>query len=300
MAFLGDVTINANGTAIVDLDTLASAQIHMEMGLRAGLFYIPLAFWMDMDFTNPEDPVYIIIVEVPEMVLALAGLGDDPTFARPYWVIDYAALFAETPELMGLMAGSMDLSFGLDSVMDLLPEMEALGDNQYRMTVNDEWLVEIMVFSVETMINTLFADPAMMLSLGAPIPADILEDEAELALLVAELQEEVMEELGAVLQVLENVTIFSQDWVTYYVLNEDGYPVQEESSFQLIFDLAEWANAIATVDPTISAIPLPEVVVTVDVEYTVVYENINAAQPVTFPDLTPENSVDVFELLMGF
>jgi hypothetical protein len=112
-----------------------------------------------------------------------------------------------------------------------------------------------------------------------------------------ELNAEDLEAFEMIAELYANVTFLSEPWVTYYVLNEDGYPIQEDSSLQMIFDLNEWGRALAAIDPEeFDDAELPDLVITLDMEYSIQYENINSAVRVSLPELTPENSIDIFEM----
>jgi hypothetical protein len=299
LEFLEDVTLEARGTVIEDTENLA-AHVFMEVDINAGPFYIPFSFWMDLDFSDLEDIVYVVVVEVPEMLRALIGL-QNPELVKPYWVIDYSVIFEQDPEMLLLMTTMFDLAeslAGAGVAMDILPEMEAVGENEYRMTISDEWLVASLRQIVEDMFSMLFGEDMLLPFLNTIDPGLAMEL-AEADLELESMKNEMWSEFEILLDVLSNVTLFAEDWVTYYVLDEDGFVVQENSSFQFIFDMMEWAHALAYVDSGFNVEDFPELTITLDVEYTIVYENINAAERVEMPELTAENSVDVMGL-MGF
>ncbi|MCL2400466.1 MAG: hypothetical protein FWC91_12080 [Defluviitaleaceae bacterium] len=291
LAMLRNVVVTADGTVIADLDTLLAGHLHMEASVRAGFFYIPFTLWMDYDLTNPEAPVYAIIVELPEMLQAMIAL-EDPDLAKPFWVLDYAPLFA-MEDMSGLFNVMVDSDMNaqmFSQIMGLMPEAEYLGDNNYRMVFNDESFTNFFIDIMQVAMEPLF-DNSLMWDLVNAVE-DI--DEEEFEELLAELHEEINPFLEMVFELSRNVTFISQDWVTYITLDENGFVAQETSQAQFIFDLAEWTQALG-VDPNFTG--LPEVVITFDFDYSAIISNINNVTPVAPPVLTPENSVDLIEML---
>jgi len=122
--------------------------------------------------------------------------------------------------------------------------------------------------------------------------------EAELAR--AEIREELSEITEGLFDVLRRVTFLSEDWITYYVLNANGYAVSEHSTFKFVFDLAQWIDALSTVYPDLFrsefATDAPDVVIKLGVESTITYTNINTAKRVPQTEFTPENSVNLLEM----
>ncbi|MCL2564895.1 MAG: hypothetical protein FWE24_03675 [Defluviitaleaceae bacterium] len=286
LAFLRNVVINAKGTVVMDRENFLATHMYAEVSIRAGLFYIPFNIWMDMDFTDAENIVYLIIVELPEMLQALIGLSD-PALARQFWVMDYAPLFEEFPEYMDMIR-SMNSTFDFSAIMGMMPEMEAIEANKYRTSLNDdefsEYLINIIEIGIDTAINQV---------LGSM-------DAEEAELMTAEIHEELEEITDRLFALLRKVTFLSEDWISYYVLDENGYAVSEDTSLKLIFDIREWADAISYVYPNAFRLgfgaPAPDIVVTLGIEYTITYENINTAQRVPPMAFTPDNSVDIFGL----
>lgn len=295
LAMLRNVEIRADGTLIQDLETFMASHLYMDISVRAGFFYIPFEMWMDVDFTNPEDPVYAVIISLPELLQTMVGL-EDPALARQYWVLDYAPLFADE-----YMAGMLNVMLNSDAVsnfvnvkdmLEMLPELEALGDNNYRLVLTDEIFTSFIIEVVESSM-AIFFDEGFMWDIATQFDEDITVEDFELEM--AQLYDDLGPILDYIFQVFRNVTFISQDLVTYYVLDENRFPIQENSHGQFIFDLADWANAFATLDP--NAVPannfLPEFVITLDFDYSAVLSNINSATRATLPVLTPENSVDL-------
>ena len=315
LALLRDVKVNAQGTVIANPDNFEAFHSHMEVEIYAGFFYIPLSFWIDLDISDPEELVYIVVVEVPDMLLALAAI-EEPELAKPYWLIDFGAVFADSDELLeGFASSNVFFNFGdeglyieQEELLNLLPELEALGGNRYRWALSDAWLVDfIQTHLADYYLATIgnFHDPEsswtrLMAAMYFNIDYDDLTDEY-VARYIAYQEAELLESLQSVLEILNHVTIFSEDWASYYLLDDYGLPVQIDSSFQLLFDLAQWVAAIALVDEDVlaSSEDIPDVVVTFDMEYSISYSNVNSAGRVPFPVLTEENSVNILELLLG-
>jgi hypothetical protein len=306
MAFLRNVTLSAQGTMVMDTETNLTSHLHMEVSVRAGIFYIPFTLWMDMDFSQPDEPVYIIIVELPDVLQALIA-AQDPELAVQFWVLDYGPFYAELPgmaEFMGTSA-AMGAEF-TEAILDMLPEAEALGDNQYRIAMSDSQLTEFIIDVVEFTMDVIMDRDLMGLLLEAAVAAEGQEldaDELEEMLdeVISEVATVVQPELERIYTLLRNVTLLAEDWVTYYQMDENGFTVREDSQLKIVFDLVEWANAAITVFPELFRFvgidDVPNVVVTLDLEYAMVYEDINAAERVPLPTITPENSIDLVALL---
>jgi hypothetical protein len=266
MPFLQDVAISGTGTGVMEPESFMAVNIHMEMEVTAGIFYIPFTMWMDMDLRDSNNPVYVIVVEVPEMFRSMAAMAD-PNFNMQYWVLDYAPLF-----MLQDLSASMEYSMAMvGDILEMMPEMESAGENRYRMVGTDQWLTDLFLMAFDIGIET------------SPVPLT----EADLA------------EVELVREIVRRGTILPEDWVTYVTLNEDGYTIQEDSSGTIVFNLLEWAAIAADVleDPSIMA-DVPEVIVTLTFEYSYTYENINTATSVPLPALTPENSFDLLTELM--
>jgi hypothetical protein len=292
-----DINISARGTMVMDTETFQTMHFHTEGALTAGgIFYIPFAMWMDMDFSRPNAPVYRIIMEVPELLQALMPV---PELARQFWVLDYALLFEEDPTLMDMM--SMDAFMDIEAIVGLLPESEAMGNNVYRMTWNDAQFTEFMVDIFDLTVNSILGGGLIQAQIEAEFGTQEFSEE-ELEELVYMVQATLLAELEGLYGLLRNVTFLGGDWVTYYGLNEAGYTVFEESSAQFVFDLQEWATALVTFFPELAQefalADIPEIVITLDLEYVAEFENINTATPVSLPILTPQNSVDLTALLL--
>jgi len=354
LAFLRDIRLNVQGTTVTSSDALMF-HMHMDVEMYAGLFYIPFSIWVDLDLSDLEDPVYIIVVEVPEILQTLIGL-EAPELAKQYWVLDYGPFFIEAMEAFDTMGmvDTFDLMddlindfINLENVADMLPEMEYLGKNTFLLTVNDEDLTNIIIFSFEAAMDMILDMYAASLvpqsSVSFNIDVELTDEEIEeivriIGMMEAEglqealqfieafeeltggppsgvnfvseadriedfyytraEQEDVMAEVMEMLyDIFDNVTFLSEDWVTYYIFNEEGYLIQETSRMQFIFDLLEWAAAFYYAGiPVAPDGWVPEIIITLDVNYTSVYENINTAGRVPLPEVTPENSVNIFEL----
>ena len=272
LAFLRDVRINAQGTVIGNMEDPQDIHLHMEIELYAGILYIPLAIWIDADFTDTEDPEFIIVIEMPLLLQSLLGSAS-PELAKPYWVMDSrnfpVTLLEEAAERAVPPATHPTfIHFSPEDMMSMMPEIEDLGGNQFRWAVSDDDFTDVIRSIIEIILYEM--------------PDEEIFDEE-----VAEI----------VVNVIDNITILSEDWVSYYTLNDDGFVVQMNSRVQFIFDLLEWVKAIALhVDEDIDFMDIPEIVITLTLEYSVTYENINTARPVPLPELTPENSTNIFEL----
>ena len=290
LAFLRNVNINTQGTVIMDMDTSNIFHAHIETEIYAGFFYIPISLWVDIDISNPENIVYIMLVEMPEIIRSLAAI-EDPDLARPYWVFDFGTIISDAyVQLEGIDPNDFFLNyyfnfgdFFLDGeeLLALLPEVEALGGNLYRWAITDEWIAEV--------ISTFIVDHLWEMYVGQ---FNFDEDffigyEAELAEFIEQLSE-----------IFDHVTIFSEDWASYYLLDDYGYPVRIDSSFQMVFNLLEWMSAIALVHDDVLLEDFPDIVITFDMEYSISYTNVNRANPVPLPELTAENSVNILDLIL--
>jgi hypothetical protein len=281
LALMQDISMSGTGTLVMeDPSNFMAMHLHMDMELYAGFFNVPLALWMDFDFTDMENVEYVIVARLPEMLTSMIAMAD-PDLARPYWVIDFGRLMSEDAGSQEFFSDFMDgFMFGYGfagdvlAVLEMFPEMEALEDGRHRLAITNEWYMGLM----STVLEEMAVELAEMLS----------AEEVEAFELLSEL--------------FANVTLLGRPWVTYYTLDENGYAVQEDSSLQIVFDLHEWAEAFIAADPSLSMEDMndiPEFVVSIDVEYSITYENINSATRVPLPRLTPQNSVDLTELLLA-
>jgi len=274
LALFGDPTIKAQGTIIQDTETFRAGHLYMEVELYSGLSYIPFTLWMDYDFTDPEDIVYKTIVELPKALWALMALAD-PGFARPYWVLDFSVLFTEFPEMTDLLVimdetGLMD-ALDYNDIAALLPETESLGDNNYRLVITDEDLKGILVMFIEASVDDMHKSFA-----NGFADAFIPDTDAEMfEALISETIEEIYASIGMLSEILQNVIIIPEDWVTYFTVDENGYPVQVDSRAQFIFDVQDWIIAVANTDPYFAVrvaageIDVPDIVITVDLNFPV-------------------------------
>ncbi|MCL2388012.1 MAG: hypothetical protein FWC89_10765 [Defluviitaleaceae bacterium] len=56
----------------------------------------PFRFWFDMDFSDLDAPVYVMVMEVPPIVrLSMVFLGAGVEISRQYWVMDLSEFMAE-------------------------------------------------------------------------------------------------------------------------------------------------------------------------------------------------------------
>jgi len=129
LALLRNAAINAEGTLVRDRESFLATHMYADVSLRAGFFHIPFSIWMDMDFRDSQNPVYLIIAELPEMLQSLIGMSS-PELAKQFWVMDYAPVFEEFPEILDALDGfGMGMTFDLPDFMNWRPEMQAMGSN---------------------------------------------------------------------------------------------------------------------------------------------------------------------------
>ena len=275
MAMLSDIRIYAQGTSIVDRATFLSGQMFLELEMYLGFFYIPISIWFEYDLTNPDDIVYKMIVELPPALLALAG-AVNPGVAHQYIVIDYADLFEELiegliediePEYLETIAAAAIEALSPDTFLSLLPEAEAQGDNTYRLVLTNEDLHQLVSGFFWTM-TTQAMEFESLFGLHHDDAFD-LEFEFLFGLHYDNAFDELMDGMDA-------FSFLSEDWVTYFTVDENGYTTSVDSTIR--FDIEE------------------DVKIAIELGISGTFENINRAGPIEMPVLTPENSVNIFDL----
>lgn len=223
--------------------------------------------WMEIDFTDLDDPVYVTVFELPELLRGMVA-AVEPSLGRQFLVVDSIPTF-DQPEFVERLTTHGNIMEVVNAMMGMMPELEALGESRYRMVATEQWLTDLMLAYIDMSVEMGTAN------LTAPLTQDALNE------------------------IIRRGTFLHEDWVMYVTLNEDGYIIQENSSGQFIYDLLEWVTITAEVleDPSISEGAL-EAVLTITFEYSYTFENINTATSVPLPELTPENSLDITEMVM--
>lgn len=313
LAMFEDVTITSTSNFMTDPDNENVIGGYGEVEISYGLFNFQYGVWFDLDITDSDNPKGTVVVELPRMIASM--FGNSPNNIR-YIACDIEELVAISEEISNanesMDDGTMELNqamvelanghFDIDEALALVPEAESIGRNKYQVVVGDEWVTNFSAYLADGLLNMLNDPEFIELVLGAEeqsiqagsINADelMLEYKRDLA----ETEKNINLFMNSV---LPNVTIFSEDWVTEFTLNNRNLLTGFSSKMQLQFDMQEWTDATSVFMTPENSLYLegsvPEFVATLDIQYDGTFSNINTAEKVEFPELTQENCVDIID-----
>ena len=320
IGMFSNIEMNYIGTYILKSDL--EMQIYLRTVTGVGIFQIPLNIWMDMNFTDMSDPVFLIIAEVPapaRMMLSAMGIEIPAQFLY----FDYFEMMRSIPGLdmnsfmLGMEQGLAMVEQFAEWGEDLLSELfagiipEALGENHYRVTISNAQAKEMAIKFIDSlmylMLNDGFIEDIMRMQMSA-LFGDADDIELILGMSIDELIETTVAELTAIVEnelpkiyrIINQVEIFTGDGIVFeYKLNADGYYIYQSYDINLKIDILDWAHSISAEFPGLFDMSVvPDVTISLSIQTEETYTNLGSAQ-IEFPALTPENSLNLSTLITG-
>ena len=126
LAIISEINLDSRGS--VEMDGLAGQMFYvMDVDIPALGMPLNFNFWFDMDFSDPEEPAMVFVVEMPAM-LRLMLMGVIPELSRQFLVADLTEMLQEAMEEMGELMGSFEelMNPGEEALEEAFAELGAL------------------------------------------------------------------------------------------------------------------------------------------------------------------------------
>ncbi len=290
----------------------------IDMNLMSIMGDMPFTIWMDIDLSG-SDLTFEEIVKLPSQLTA-----EIPELEGKEYIAIRSNVLDDTLgiDYSGIMESSLEFEADMeDMVAEFMQDWDYSGNylsntgrgtldgetvKIYNLKMNDEeakdWLNYFMTFIIDEGYFTSFMEGYVglieqsmpQLEMGSEDAVEIQEFEEIIKMYSSdETKEEMLEAIDEFFDMIDDVNILDEDGIDItYKIDSEGYLVATEGTIGLSLDVKEFSEAID--EPwTMEEEPEINVVLTFNDRIS----NINAVEEIEFPELTLDNSLDLYDMM---